>query len=485
MLRILRPILRFLPVLLLAAGEHAAADFFVAVDGSASGDGSIERPWDLPTALSHPMVIQAGDHIWLRGGVYRGTFTSKLTGAPGRPIVLRNYQRERVTLDYPDQPEELQVLRIDGAWTWYWGLEITSSWTPRIDAPKQRAVGVSVYGPNVKLINLAIHDTFGSGFWSGSDDSEFYGGIVYNNGQDANDRGHGHGIYAQNRDGSKRITDNIVFQNFSHGLHVFGSDEAFLNNFRLEGNVSFNNGVLSRFGEERNILLGGGSVAVKPVLISNYTYWSNAATLGQNNIGYQAGCDQLTAKNNYFAVGVALLLIKCEPEIMEGNTFIGSVSGVDRVKFPSNTFYAYGTKPVAGVDVFVRPNQFEPGRAHVVIYNWELKDRVEVDLSGALNDGQKFEIRDVQDLYGSVVAEGVYSGKPVAVPMKLTAVSAPVGIVPNPPVHTTSEFGVYLVQAVPASATPEAVRKPEAPVRTPRSSTPPRVGSGVARAVTN
>lgn len=443
-----------LPMLLLASGEFIAADFIVAPDGSPEGDGSLERPWDLQTALSHPAIVQAGDNIWLRQGVYRGTFTSKLKGAPGRPIIVRNYRGERATLDYPGQPEELQVLRIDGAWTWYWGLEVISSWPVRIDPPKQRATAVNVYGPHVKLINLAIHDTFGTGFWSGSDDSEMYGNIVYNNGEDRGDRGHGHGIYGQNREGSKLITDNIVFQNFSHGLHVFGSDEAFLNNFKLEGNVAFNNGVLSRFGEERNILLGGGVLATNPVLISNFTYWSKATSLGQNNIGYLAGCDQLKAKNNYFAVGVALLLIKCEPEVLEGNTFIGSVTGVDRVKFPSNTYYAYGTKPVSGVDVFVRPNQYEEGRGHIVIYNWELKDQVDVNLRSILLPGQDYEIHDAQDYFGSPVASGTYDGLAVPVPMKLTKVSTTVGAVPNPPVHTSQEFAAFVVRTVRSDAPP-------------------------------
>jgi Right handed beta helix region len=446
--RILRPILRILPALLLASGEHAPADYFAAPDGVASGEGTIENPWDLQTALAHPLVIQPGDRLWLRGGVYSGNFTSRLTGAATRPIVVRNYRGERAILDAPGEPKELQVLKIDGAWTWYWGLEVMSSWPERIDPPKQRAAAISVYGPNVKLINMAIHDAFGVGFWSGSDDSEMYGNLVYNNGHDSSDRGHGHGIYAQNRDGAKLLTDNIVFQNFSHGIHVFGSDEAFLNNFTLEGNVAFDNGVLSKFGEERNILVGGGVVANKPVLISNFTYWSKATSLGQNNIGYLAGCAGLKAKNNYFALGIAFMLIRCEPEILEGNTFIGSVTGFDRTQFSSNTYYPYGTKPESGVEVFVRPNQFEKGRAHVIVYNWELKNRVSIDLTSVLNEGQEYEIRDAQDYFGSPVTKGTYGSLPVEVPMGTTAVSAPVGKVPNPPVHTSAEFGVFIVLPV-------------------------------------
>src|SRR6185437_8871425 len=33
----------------------------------------------------------------------------------------------------------------------------------------------------------------------------------------------------------------------------------------------------------------------------------------------------------------------------------------------------------SGVRVFVRPNRYEPGRAHVVVYNWDRADTVEID----------------------------------------------------------------------------------------------------------
>ena len=47
----------------------------------------------------------------------------------------------------------------------------------------------------------------------------------------------------------------------------------------------------------------------------------------------------------------------------------------------------------------VRPNRYQPGRAHVIVYNWDLQPQVSVDLSMAgLGSGQRFEIRDVQEV---------------------------------------------------------------------------------------
>ena len=75
--------------------------YYVSPTGSASGDGSASRPWDLATALAHPSKVVAGDTIWLRGGSYRGALTSRLTGTASRPIVVRQYPGERATSRSP------------------------------------------------------------------------------------------------------------------------------------------------------------------------------------------------------------------------------------------------------------------------------------------------------------------------------------------------------------------------------------------------
>ncbi|HEX5439231.1 MAG TPA: Ig-like domain-containing protein, partial [Gemmatimonadaceae bacterium] len=64
--------------------RRAPMGYYVAVDGSSGGDGSQGRPWDLRTALAQPGAVGAGDTIWVRGGTYRGCFTSQLSG-----VVLR------------------------------------------------------------------------------------------------------------------------------------------------------------------------------------------------------------------------------------------------------------------------------------------------------------------------------------------------------------------------------------------------------------
>src|SRR3990170_4383037 len=77
----------------------AAARYYGAPGVRSGGNGSMERPWDLATALAHPAAVKPGDTIWIRGGTYKGAFTSRLAGAPDAPIVLRQYPGERVVVD--------------------------------------------------------------------------------------------------------------------------------------------------------------------------------------------------------------------------------------------------------------------------------------------------------------------------------------------------------------------------------------------------
>ncbi len=68
-------------------------------NGSPSGNGSINSPWDLQTALNQPSTVHPGDTIWLRGGTYVGHFTSNLNGTSSSPIIVRQYAGERATID--------------------------------------------------------------------------------------------------------------------------------------------------------------------------------------------------------------------------------------------------------------------------------------------------------------------------------------------------------------------------------------------------
>ena len=453
-----------LTMLALSAFRLGASEYFASPSGSPSGVGSRNDPWDLQTALNQ-FAVKPGDTVWLRGGVYSGTFTSSLAGAAGQPVVVRNYPGEWAVIDREGPGLFPTTFQIDGSWVWYWGFEITNSDPGRYIAasgsnPNEgRAQAITINSAtNVKLINLVVHDS-GNGIVdnNGGTDNEIYGCLIYHNGWSAPDRPHGDGIYAQNRTGSKRIADNILFSGFNEGINVYGSDQAALNNFEIEGNILFNSGILGHWFE-RNMLVGGYGACEHPVIAQNYSYFSKVDAYGPGqplNLGYAAGCNDAEVRDNYLASTTNLIANKNLK--LSGNTFAGLVQfaggntpSEDLKAYPGNLNIPYGTRP-SGVYTYVRPNQYEIGRAHIAVFNWDGWPAIDVDLSKVLNAGDAFEIRDVQNFFGRPLVTGTYAGGSVTVPVASSVSSTPVGM-PVHRVHTTGEFGAFVV--LPAGAAP-------------------------------
>jgi len=483
------------------AEESAGKDFTVSPSGAASGDGSKERPFDLGTALSEAKgAIRPGDTICLLGGTYKGAFECTLKGTRDAPITIRGLPGERVTIDCqpPEGTDKACHFSVLGQWTVFRDFEVTCTGKKRGTTltgshPEEiNRGGVNCLGANVKFINLVVHDTSqGFGFWSNGEGGEIYGCIIYNNGWDAPDRGHGHAIYTQNKTGTKRLVDNIMFNQFSYGVHAYGSSAAFINSFHLEGNVSFNNGA-AKSADSRtvNILVGGGSPSENITVVGNFTY---ATGHGGTSLllGYGAQNKDAVVKDNYF-VGPASVR-RWGKLTLTGNTFIspGAVlslelpkeGGLGQYEMDKNTYVRMtgGAKPFGlienkqdrggdfaqwqkdtqldksstfqsvaptGVKVFVRANQYEPGRANVIVYNWDRKDSVEVDLKDSLKPGAKYRVVSAQDFFGPAVAEGTYDGRPVRLPMKDYRAPSPIGKEDYQPPATGPEFNVFVVVPV-------------------------------------
>jgi S-layer homology domain len=433
-------------LLLALVGALYATDFYVAPNGSSSGNGSIGSPWDLQTALNQPSSVHPGDTIWLRGGTYSGVghYVGNLNGTAANPIIVRQYAGERATID-GNYAGNLDTLEIHGSYTWYWGFEIFNSdptrYTSDGNDPPRRGEGVEMLGLDNKMINMIVHDTSqGVLNGSGTNGAEIYGNLLYYNGYDSPDRGHGHGAYVQNDPGNvvKKVTDNIIFEQFGYGIHGYTTNTG-LANLDIEGNTSFDNGGLSQVsGWSTNILLGGLQVALNPIISNNFTY--NQVHDGANNTGYSAGCTNPTISSNYLDSGTALKLVGCTGITMTSNTFYGSISGFTQSQFPNNTYYS--SQPT-GVKVFVRPNAYEAGRANITIFNWDHDPTVPVDLSGILSAGTYFEIRNVQNYFGDAVVSGTYDGSPVQIPMTGLSVASPVGAAtPNP---TGPAFNAFIL----------------------------------------
>jgi hypothetical protein len=467
-----------------AAVPHSG--WYASPTGTSGGAGTMASPWDLPTALSGGGgKVQPGDTIWLRGGTYAGTFTSNLSGTASAPIVVRQFPGERAIIDGGSSLQDTWVG--SGTYTYFWGFEFTNSDPNRTGSGSfARADQVTNYGAHNKYINLIVHDG-GVGYYTGTayPDVEIYGSIVYNIGYQGTDRGHGHAFYLKNDAGPVLARDNVLFNEFGYGFHVYtNSGSGLLNNIHLVGNVSFNSGTLSNNSTSANVGILGQPAADGIVVQDNLSYYS--PTVG--GIGLQLGPGglmngALTATGNYVVGGdPAVFFGDWSTASFSGNTVAGAgavvtydlatTAGItwstnQYYRDPSATAWGFGgtaysfsawktasglgasdqaqATPPSAPQVFVRPNAYEAGRAHIIVYNWSRQASVAVDVSTVLKSGDKYEVYNVQDLFGTPVASGTYQGGAVVLPLAGITPPVPVGLASSPAPTTGPDFNVFLV----------------------------------------
>lgn len=427
------------------------AGFFASLDGSPEGDGSAQAPWDLPTALDAPPGVAPGDTIWVRGGTYSGGFVVKLDGTAEAPITVRSYPGEWAVLDGTGTTEP--AVQIYHAYAVLRDLEITNSSPDRtVDRPS----GVYVEGTGISLVNLVIHDV-GTGVICNSASPTLpelapellvYGSFLYDNGWESDDRGHGHHLYLRNRDGTKHVRDNVLMYAFGFGLHAYSeTDENWTQGYDIVGNVWLGNGAATIGADSKlydGCLVGhnGTNPAARVTLRANMG-WAPGPTERDVRLGYTAHNEDAHLLDNYL-VGTTVFQTSWTSVEMTGNTFYGAVDGVDVGSYPDNSYLE--ARPT-GPQVFVRPNELEPGRALVVIYNWDLAGSVDVDLAPALLPGTTFELRHAHDLLGAPVLSGTYDGSPVSVPMTAVPAPQPIGYEGAVDLAETpgQELGVFLL----------------------------------------
>lgn len=454
--------------------------FYVSPRGLPSNDGSLTRPLDLVTALSANSPARPGDAIYLRGGLYdlpgarlSGTdqppFVSRLTGTAVAPIQVRQFPGEQAMVN--------GGIRVEGAHAWYIDFEITNYHPNR---SVTRPTGMNVYGHHIKLINMVIHDCGDAiGFWQSAVESEVYGCLLYRNGWDgpADNRGNGHGMYIQNRTGMKRIIDNISFNNYATGMKAY-SEAGYVIGILFKGNFLFNNGSFARprIANDRmnNILIGS---AINPAdqiwFVKNVTYHPLTSKGPNLQFGYVAKSNQSAViQDNYFVGGDTTMgyISNWNNLQMTGNSFLGggellvvntpTGKRVSNYTWNNNTYYSattafpIGYKPADGegrnysvrdfqaaagpdtvsttlpgrpanAQVFYRQNRYDPNRTHIAVYNWGLRDTVQLNFSGILRVGDRYHLRNAQKFFGPPILSGIYDGNPVAVPMRNVALSAP------------------------------------------------------------
>ncbi|MFL5580579.1 MAG: right-handed parallel beta-helix repeat-containing protein, partial [Gemmatimonadaceae bacterium] len=382
---------------------------------------------------------------------------------------------ERATLDGQ------LLVETQGSDVTFWGLELMQSNPLDGDLPTLRALA-----SGGRYINLVIHDAGENGvsLRSTSGYSELYGSIIYDNG---NDEHLDQGVYAPNDAGEKRITDNVFFNNLASGIQVYGTtNHPVLTDVWVEGNISFNNSSIASTVGEENLTIGGATITDRVFVLGNLLYYAGEG--GQNLRFGLEGKDNrnATVRDNYVVGGSTVVRSEdFASAIVENNTFVGTArmarlggASLAGHQWAGNVYYRdpaarawnwngklydfEGFRAATGLGatdraiaelptepmILVRPNRYEAGRAHIAVVNWGRAASVAVDVSAVLLQGDRWELRNVQDVFGPPVASGTYGGGPIHVP--LTGVEPPPAAGrPGRPGRTAPDFDAFLLTITP------------------------------------
>ncbi len=487
------------------APRRPAQSYFAAPSGVAAADGSHEQPLDLTTALSSKGPVAPGDTLWLRGGTYKGSFASELSGSADATIYVKAFPGEHVVLDGAGSLRA--TLEITGPDVWFWGLEVTNSDPQRtFDTPSQgntrRATGVAILAPRVRLVDLAVHDAFtGVMISEKADGSALHGCLIFRNGIQEPQGGVGHGILLSTI-GRVDLVDVVTFNNQGRGINA-GAGNA-TGRLALDGLVSFNNGQSAggdaAFRLENLFVEGAGST----VRVTNSHLYHAPGTTGQNvrldNRRGQPGA--VTVADSILVGGSSsITMANWREATVTGNRFYlqnapnptvdqtiarvqtPNASGgytwnsngyVDQTErgYPfifnqatnsygggnlnynewrqANKFDGesrYGRQRPTGVEIFVRRDEHDPGRGVVVVYNWDREPTVLVSLDAlGLEHGQRVDLVDVNDPFGHPAAADADASQPIEVSMQPVGSRRSDAGVLIQPRDTRPEFAVFVVR---------------------------------------
>jgi len=459
---------------IVGGGAVQAGDFFVSPGVTyGNGDGSFANPWNIRTAFQFGGTQLRGKTVWMRDGTYTPvgdgsglpSYWVAFDGLTGSRVTCRSYPGEWARIDGGTTDIGTPALRLQGNYYTLRDFEVFSSEAAndRITTTPGPAPGDIFFGHAIKqeqdtnysgirMVNLVLHDTSEAiAWWEQAVDSVCHGNVIYYNGWEATgDDGHGHGIYAHNfasPGGTKTCHENVIFRNFGVNFHGYETVAQTQKNFNIQGNVLFASGVAAAYRPQRNFLIGGDADPVGDstnTIASNFLY--DAAAAGSD---FMLGdptphnYDSPVVQNNFMPqIGVTWFASGSSANITgnilthtEGDAFdIGA----------QNTFRG---EPLTGTDIVVRPNAYEPGRANIVVYNWDLNNTVSANVSSVLSVGDKYVVYNCQNILGSPVLSGIYSGSNLTLPMTTAGgltQAAPFGY--STPPATWPKFNVFLLR---------------------------------------
>jgi hypothetical protein len=319
--------------------------------------------------------------------------------------------------------------------------------------------------PGLKFINLDLHDGVqGIGLWRSAPDAVLYGSLIHDNGYQDTDRGHGHGIYTQNPNSpgmTKVIADNFLFRGFAHNLHAYSESSGPVSNYLVDGNFSFNASTRSNNSQDPNFLMGTTLGADNITFSNNASYHKTSGGVESSEFGFVVAGNNgtLNFNRNYLVGQDGVELNDWTTVNASGNTIVSGARDLEVTNSPNNftgrtwtfTNNTYvsptgqyfagvaGSIPQSGATttnvqptqntVFIQPNDYQPGRGNVAVFNWQALQSMGVNLFTVIGIGAEFKIWNVEDgvyqdtftgAYKTPLVSGTYQGGLINLPLTIT-----------------------------------------------------------------
>jgi len=427
-----------------------ATNRYASATGSLLCDGSISCPLPLEKAAYDAV---AGQTWWLRAGTYDYSIWRAFaaSGTSGSPIIFRAYPGEVPLFDGVVSGSEYGV-RTTGNYVTLRGVELYNSATAKAfelkntssqaDNAENKTGGGWLTSAGIiaaNLINSVLHNIEGP-YW-GDGSGEVYGNISYNVSMDTFDRPHGHHAYVRhpyNSGATRLFAENLMMSGNDYTQQGYGEANV---DYTLRGNVAQHNAGIwwdsCTEGRDNTFLMEENFIAPSVSYAALGYRYRCSGNVVRNNVfgaGFQLAANTATFTGNRIVAGDKIIATPEGNPTMSGSTIdnnaywnytSGTLIGNDgKANYTAAQWQALGydtngtftAGDPTGAWVYVRPNAYEAGRGHVIVYNWDEADTVNADVSTVLNVGDTYAVYNAMSPKVSI-ATGTYAGGNLAMPM--------------------------------------------------------------------
>lgn len=466
--------------MLLAVNIHGAEWF---VSSSGSGNGSLNSPGSLATALAHSgwaASVAAGDTVWLRAGTYTpGTLEGDywavaFSGSEGSLVTWRSATNEWAKIDRQWRFGNYRYHRFRDL-EFYDSFK--GSYTTNPSEDLYLHFDDSSPGPANEWINCVIHDV--ENCWSGDTAGASVRGCILWYVGNANRLEHM--IYPQclslvgninawcsgatvelGADGMK-IADNIVWGQSQANTSLDGGEP----DFRLAQISATMTNNFTYHGIGNTTLAYGGPLSGGTLVLNSNVFATATVGIAPNGAAVNqiiGNVFHMNAADNYAIIQA--MGYGTGTWTWDYNKYTARPPSTVRFEDPDSMTYAEW-KTATGFDansvatnsalpadaVYVIANQDQAKRAHIAVYNWTGADNVTVNVSSVLASTDYYQLYSAQNYQYGPIKSGTLEGATITVPMTNLTV-APIlygggivygdGQMTNPPA-TSPEFAAFVL----------------------------------------